>query len=140
MRGSPGLWSGTGGRDGSRVSGSMSTDAQPNDRRIQIAQTEIADQKKSKLQKYGELVVGKATVGPLVLYELVMLFSSWVPGALGLFLRSKLYPLLLGGCGRNVTFGQNVVLRHPHKIQIGNDGIVGDHVPLDPQGPGHKGN
>src|SRR3990172_4237765 len=98
MRGSPGLSSGIGGRDGSRVSGSMSTEAQPNDRRIQIAQPEIADLKKSKLQKYSELVVGKEIHGSLLLYELVMLFSSWVPGALGLFLRSKLYPLVLGGC------------------------------------------
>jgi acetyltransferase-like isoleucine patch superfamily enzyme len=117
----------------------MSTEAQPNDRRIQIAQTEIADLKKSKLQKYGELVVGKATFGPLVLYELVMLFSSWVPGALGLFLRSKLYPLLLGACGSNVTFGQNVVLRHPHKIRIGDDVIVDDHVLLDAKGLDNKG-
>lgn len=117
----------------------MSTEAQPNDRRIQIAQSEIADQKKSKLQKYGELVVGKQALGSLVLYELVMLSSSWVPGALGLFLRSKLYPLLLGGCGRNVTFGQNVVLRHPHKIRIGNDVIVDDQVLLDAKGVDNRG-
>ena len=30
-----------------------------------------------------------------------------------LFLRSKLYPLILGSVGRNVVFGANVVLRHP---------------------------
>ena len=40
--------------------------------------------------------------GPLVAYELIMLCASWVPGALGLFLRSKLYPLVLGAVGRNV--------------------------------------
>jgi acetyltransferase-like isoleucine patch superfamily enzyme len=117
----------------------MTTEAQPNDRRIQIAQAEIADQKKSKLQKYGELVVGKSTLGALALYELVMLVSSWVPGALGLLLRSKLYPLLLGGCGRNVTFGQNVALRHPHKIRIGNDVVVDDHVLLDAKGVDNRG-
>jgi hypothetical protein len=36
-----------------------------------------------------------------------------VPGALGLFLRSKLYPLILGRVGRNVVFGVNVTIRHP---------------------------
>jgi acetyltransferase-like isoleucine patch superfamily enzyme len=117
----------------------MSTEAQPNDRRIQIAQTEIADQEKSKLRKYGELVVGRPGFGALALYELVMLVSSWVPGALGLILRSKLYPLLLGACGRNVTFGQNVVLRHPHKIRIGNDVVVDDHVLLDAKGLDNQG-
>ena len=37
-------------------------------------------------------------------------------GALGLFLRSRLYPLILGRVGRNVVFGANVTLRHPHKM------------------------
>jgi acetyltransferase-like isoleucine patch superfamily enzyme len=117
----------------------MSTDAQPNDRRIQVAQTEMGNQRKSKLRKYGELVVGRPGFGALLLYELVTLFSSWVPGALGLFLRSKLYPLLLGSCGQNVTFGQNVVLRHPHKIRIGSDVVVDDHVLLDAKGVDNRG-
>ena len=112
---------------------------QPNDRRIQIAQNELAQGKKSKLEKYSELVVGRPGILALVLYELVVLFSAWVPGALGLFLRSKLYPLLLGACGRNVTFGQNVVLRHPHKIRIGNDVVVDDHVLLDAKGVDNAG-
>jgi acetyltransferase-like isoleucine patch superfamily enzyme len=117
----------------------MASEAQPNDRRIQIAQTEIADRGKSKLRKYGDLVVGKSSLWSIVLYELVVLVSSWVPGALGLLLRSKLYPLLLGACGRNVTFGQNVVLRHPHKIRIGNDVVVDDHVLLDAKGLDNQG-
>jgi acetyltransferase-like isoleucine patch superfamily enzyme len=117
----------------------MSTQAQPNDRRIPIAQNEIADKNKSKLRKYGELVVGKTSLGSILLYELVALTSSWVPGALGLLLRSKLYPLLLGACGRNVTFGQNVVLRHPRKIRIGNDVVVDDHVLLDAKGIDNRG-
>jgi acetyltransferase-like isoleucine patch superfamily enzyme len=113
--------------------------AQPNDRRIHVAQNELADERRSKLQKYGELVVGRPGLGPLLLYELVMLLSAWVPGALGLFLRAKLYPLLLGACGRNVTFGQNVVLRHPRKIRIGNDVVVDDHVLLDAKGVDNRG-
>ena len=52
-----------------------------------------------------------------------MLLAQSVPGALGLALRKALYPLLLGACGRNVVFGQNVVLRHPHKIRIA-DNVV----------------
>jgi acetyltransferase-like isoleucine patch superfamily enzyme len=112
---------------------------QPHDERIPIAQHEISDTRKSKLRKYSELVVGRPGLFALVGYEMVLLLSAWVPGALGLFLRSKLYPLLLGACGRNVTFGQNVVLRHPGKIRIGNDVVVDDHVLLDAKGVDNRG-
>jgi acetyltransferase-like isoleucine patch superfamily enzyme len=111
---------------------------QPNDQRIQVAQAELSNQKKGKVQKYAELVVGRPGLLALVRHELVM-FWAWVPGALGLFVRSKLYPLVLGACGRNVTFGQNVVLRHPHKIRIGNDVVVDDNVLLDAKGVDNTG-
>jgi acetyltransferase-like isoleucine patch superfamily enzyme len=117
----------------------MNSASQPNDKRIHVAQQELADGKSSKLRKYGELVVGKPGLAAIALYELVMLFSAWVPGALGLLLRSKLYPLLLGACGSNVTFGQNVVLRHPHKIRIGSNVVVDDHVLLDAKGKDNQG-
>ena len=68
----------------------------------------------SPLRAYQDLVIGSRSLGRLLLYELVMLASSWVPGALGLLLRKWLYPLLLGASGRGVIFGQGVVLRHPH--------------------------
>jgi acetyltransferase-like isoleucine patch superfamily enzyme len=61
------------------------------------------------------------------------------PGALGLGLRKTFYPLLLGSCGRNVVFGQNVVLRHPHKIHIGNDVVVDDNCLLDAKGESNRG-
>jgi len=113
--------------------------SQPNDRRIPIAQKELSDANKGKIRKYAELVIGRPGLGALVGYELVMLLSAWVPGALGLFLRSKLYPRLLGACGRNVTFGQNVVLRHPHKIRVGNDVVIDDHVLIDAKGVDNRG-
>jgi acetyltransferase-like isoleucine patch superfamily enzyme len=116
----------------------MDSASQPNDQRIQVAQTELSDQKKGKVQKYADLVVGRPGLAALLLHELVM-FWGFVPGALGLFIRSKLYPLVLGACGRNVTFGQNVVLRHPHKIRIGNDVVVDDNVLLDAKGLDNHG-
>jgi len=111
----------------------------PSDPRINIAQRELFDERKSKARKYAELVVGRSGLIPLMGYELVMLVSSWVPGALGLFLRSKLYPLLLGSCGSNVTFGQNVVLRHPGKIRIGSNVVVDDNCLLDAKGVDNRG-
>jgi acetyltransferase-like isoleucine patch superfamily enzyme len=94
---------------------------------------------RSRRQRYADLVVGQSGLWPLVRYELVLLLSSWVPGALGLFLRSKLYPLILGRVGRNVAFGAHVVLRHPHKISIGDNVVVDDLCCLDAKGTTNRG-
>ncbi len=114
-------------------------------RSARAADPEITDIQKefgaarSKRQRYADLVVGEAGWWPLVRYELVLLLSAWVPGALGLFLRSKLYPLILGRVGRNVAFGVNVVLRHPRKIMIGNDVVIDDQCCLDAKGTTNSG-
>ncbi len=65
--------------------------------------------------------------------------ASQAPGALGLFLRSKMYPLLLGSVGRNVVFGVNVSLRHPHKIHIGDNVVIDDLCCLDAKGTDNAG-
>jgi len=110
-----------------------------NDPRITVIQKELFDERKGKVQKYQELVVGERGFWPLFRYEIVLLVSAWVPGALGLFLRSKLYPLLLGACGRNVAFGQNVVLRHPQKIRLGSNVVIDDNCLLDAKGVDNRG-
>ncbi len=99
----------------------------------------MTDGQTSKSQKYKALIIGKSDWGSLIKYELVLLLCSWVPGVLGLFLRSKLYPLLLGGVGRGVVFGNNVVLRHPHKIFIGDNVVIDDNCMLDAKGSDNEG-
>jgi acetyltransferase-like isoleucine patch superfamily enzyme len=113
--------------------------ARAHDPRITVIQQELFDQRRSAIDKYRDLVIGRPGWRALVLYELVMLASSWVPGALGLFLRSKLYPLILGRSGRNVVFGQNVTLRHPHKIRIGDNVVIDDGCCLDAKGTDNEG-
>src|SRR5438552_1124900 len=102
-------------------------------------QDELFAPGKSSREKYADLVIGRSGVGALIQYELVVLASQSVPGALGLALRKALYPLLLGSCGRNVVFGQNVVLRHPHKIHIGRDVVIDDNCLLDAKGETNRG-
>ncbi|MCS6770653.1 MAG: acyltransferase [Kiritimatiellae bacterium] len=101
-------------------------------------QKELFAERKSALAKYRDLVVGQPGLGALLRYELVTSLC-YVPGALGLFLRSKLYPLLLGECGRGVVFGAGVVLRHPHKIRIGDNVVIDDHCVLDAKGTSNEG-
>jgi len=94
---------------------------------------------RSALRKYQDLVVGSRSLARLLLHETVVLAASWVPGALGLVLRGLLYRLLLGSVGRGVVFGQGVVLRHPHKIRLGDGVTVDDLVVLDAKGASNRG-
>ena len=89
--------------------------------------------------KYSALVVGRPGWAALAHYELVQLMSQHVPGALGLVLRRALYPPLLGACGRNVVFGQNVTIRHPHKVRIGDNVVIDDNCLIDAKGDGNAG-
>jgi acetyltransferase-like isoleucine patch superfamily enzyme len=102
-------------------------------------QDQLFEPGKSSRQKYAELVVGRAGFGALFAHEFVTLLAQPVPGALGLLLRQMFYPRLLGSCGRNVVFGQNVVLRHPHKIHIGSNVVIDDNCLLDAKGANNVG-
>ena len=106
---------------------------------ITIIQRELFEPGRSKAARYAELVIGRSGFWALVKYEVIVTLCSAVPGALGLLLRSKLYPLLLGRVGRNVTFGLNVVLRHPHKIRIGDNVVIDDGCCLDAKGVDNRG-
>jgi len=102
-------------------------------------QKELFAENKSSISKYMELVVGKKGWLNLAVYESILLLSSWVPGALGLFLRGLLSPLLLGKVGKGVHFGANVVLRSPHKIDIEDNVVIDDNCVLDAKGYDNRG-
>jgi acetyltransferase-like isoleucine patch superfamily enzyme len=106
---------------------------------IPKAQEQIFDERRSAREKYSALVVGRPGWGALIGHELVTLASQSVPGALGFVLRKALYPTLLGRCGRNVLFGQNVVLRHPQKIEIDDNVVIDDNCLLDAKGESNQG-
>ena len=116
-----------------------STDSGAPDPNITVIQRELFDPTRSKAQRYAELFVGRPGFWSLLKYETIVTLCSALPGALGLWLRSKLYRRLLGATGRNVTFGVNVVLRHPHKIRIGNDVVIDDGCCLDAKGTNNAG-
>jgi acetyltransferase-like isoleucine patch superfamily enzyme len=106
---------------------------------IKRAQDQLFDRRQSAREKYASLVVGRSGLGALLKHELITLFSQSVPGALGFALRKALYPSLLGGCGRGVIFGQNVVVRHPHKIHLGHNVVIDDNCLIDAKGDGNRG-
>lgn len=106
---------------------------------IPRAQDQLFGAGQSARQKYSALVVGRPGLGALLHYELVQLLSQHVPGALGLALRKALYPSLLGACGSNVVFGQNVTIRHPHKVRIGSNVVIDDNCLIDAKGDSNAG-
>ncbi len=102
-------------------------------------QKELLSREKSLFSKYSSLFVGQSGFGKLLRFELVNLFFSWVPGALGLWARKTFYPPLFRSVGRGVVFGRNVTLRHPHKISLGADCFIDDNVVLDAKGEANHG-
>jgi acetyltransferase-like isoleucine patch superfamily enzyme len=102
-------------------------------------QDQLFEPGKSSREKYVQLVVGRPGLGALLAHEIVTMLAQPHPGVFGLVMRRTLYPLLLGSCGRNVVFGQNVVLRHPHKIHIGSNVVIDDNCLLDAKGESNAG-
>ncbi len=72
-------------------------------------------------------------------YEAVQIFLMRLPGALGFVMRRFFYRYWLGRVGRNVTFGVDVTIRHPHKIRIGDNVVIDDHCLLDAKGTDNNG-
>ncbi len=88
----------------------------------------------SPLQAYRSLVLGGDTLPALLRYELITCLLGPIGGTVGVYLRRLFYPFLLREAGSNITFGRDVVLRHPGSITIGADAVLGDHVALDVRG------
>ncbi len=91
------------------------------------------------MQRYQALALGSDSLWYLFKFEMVMLLSSWIPGALGLVMRKFLYPFILGEVGRNVVFGQGVAIRHGLKIKIADNVVIDDRVTLDAKGESNQG-
>ncbi|MFO7928581.1 MAG: DapH/DapD/GlmU-related protein [Candidatus Humimicrobiaceae bacterium] len=100
---------------------------------------EITGDTKSNFSKYRQLYLGNMGLLKAILFELVMMMFSNTPGALGLAFRKIFYPLVFGKVGKNVIFGKGITIRHPGKIEIGNNVVVEDNCVLDAKGEDNKG-
>ena len=88
---------------------------------------------------YRALMYGGLGLGKVVWAEILFTLLGGLGGALGLFLRMKLYPALFQSCGRKVVFGKNVTLRHPHKIVLGDGVVLDDNSVVDAKGADNRG-
>jgi len=99
----------------------------------------LMNQKKSAFKKYVELFVGKRNIWQVIKYEVIVFLFSWIPGAVGLFLRKIFYPLIINKVGKGVVFGHHITLRHPHLITIGEHSFIDDYAVLDAKGGNDQG-
>ena len=95
--------------------------------------------KGSAFGAYRALMYGDLGLGKIVWAELLFTLIGGLGGALGLFLRMKLYPTLFKSCGRKVVFGKNVTIRHPHKIVLGDGVVLDDNSVVDAKGADNAG-
>ncbi len=102
-------------------------------------QKELLDERQSIIQKYFDLFPGKRNWLLAARYELITLFFTSLPGALGFGLRRIFFPCLFGRVGRGTIFGRHLTLRHPHKIKLGVNCVVDDFVVLDAKGESPEG-
>jgi acetyltransferase-like isoleucine patch superfamily enzyme len=98
----------------------------------------VQDEKASMIQKYQDLFVGERKFSALIKYEVITFLFSNLPGALGLFLRHRFYPLLFGKIGKKVVFGHHVTLRTPKKIILGDNVVIDDFAVLSMRGFGKE--
>lgn len=86
------------------------------------------------LRSYSEVVVGHPGILALVKYEMITGICAGIPGALGLLMRRKLYKFLFNTCGRGMIIGQNVNIRCPNRIRVGDNVVIGNNCTLDAKG------
>jgi len=87
-------------------------------------------QRGSALKKYQNVIIGKSSLISFFYYEFCM-YLSIIPGAAGIFLRKIFWPRLFGSCGKGVLFSNQIILRHPHRIHLGDNVIISERCILD---------
>ena len=91
---------------------------------------EVISEKGSALSKYQHIIVGDDSWLFLLYFEFCGLLGKF-PGALGIVLRKFFWPRLFGSCGKGVMFADNVVLRQPKRIHLGDNVIISEFCVLD---------
>lgn len=90
----------------------------------------VLSEKGSALTKYQHVIVGDGSWLYLLYFEFCTLLGKF-PGAFGLALRKLFWPRLFGSCGKGVMFADNIVLRQPKRIHLGNNVIISEFCILD---------
>lgn len=99
----------------------------------------LAEGKESPLKTYRKLTVGEAGFGRFLLYEILTMLLGPMPGGVGFYLRKTFYKYLFKEVGRGLIIGRNVSLRHPGKIELGDNVTIDENCLVDARGSGDGG-
>jgi ADP-ribose pyrophosphatase YjhB (NUDIX family)/acetyltransferase-like isoleucine patch superfamily enzyme len=108
------------------------------DQRRESVQAQLL-KKATPYATYCDIAVGSRSFFKFLKYEFLNNFFSAMKGAKGLFFRKHFFARQFRKVGRNVVFGRNIVVRHPAKIEIGDNVFIDDNVVLDAKGSGNRG-
>lgn len=91
----------------------------------------VADQPSSAWRAYGRRVVGATDLLAVLRYDFLTGFLGPLPGGMGVWLRSRLYPLILRNMSPSAYIATNVVLRHPQNITLAERTFIDSFVYLE---------
>lgn len=102
-----------------------------NDAHDKRLHSQVTSEKESALRRYQRVIVGSTDLSYTLMYEVILGIGRSLPGALGLAFRQKLYPKLFARTGKQVFFGDGLILRHPGKVTLGQKVIISDGCIID---------
>jgi acetyltransferase-like isoleucine patch superfamily enzyme len=100
---------------------------------------QVYGRKAGPLSAYRRLCVGEEGGLFFLRYEIALLFLRNLQGGLGIFLRGIFCRSLFRRAGRKVFIGPGVTLRHPRRIELGDEVILDEGCVLDAKGEGGAG-
>jgi acetyltransferase-like isoleucine patch superfamily enzyme len=90
--------------------------------------------KQGPLATYRSLCVGTESLAFFLRYETTLFLLRNLPGGLGIFMRSAFFRGLFRRAGRKVFIAPGVTLRHPRRIELGDEVILDEGCVLDARG------
>lgn len=95
--------------------------------------------RESSFRKYWKKAGGDISLPGLLLYEGFTLLAANLGGAAGYWLRKKIAGLLFRSAGKGLILGRGITVRHPGRIDFGDNVAVDDYVFIDASGSGDVG-
>ncbi len=96
-----------------------------------LSNTSVIHMKGSALQKYMRRAVGRSSIIELIKYEIITACCRCFPGAVGIFLRQKLYRWIVGAIAGNAVLLDGITIRCPASLSIGAGTFVDERVCFD---------
>lgn len=107
--------------------------------RNNLIREKLATGQGSPFRTYMDLTVGQTGFAQFVVYEILTSVLGPMPGGIGFYLRKKFYHRLFKKAGTGLIIGRNVVIRHPDKIELGDNVTIDDNCVIDGRGAGSAG-